>query len=66
MTYYNVMVMQRARGVQETEPLSLRPLIAEYTATFGIGWGPVTRRKHRDDFARCILDPSCQQHEGIH
>ncbi len=54
MTYYNVMVVQRAREVQETEPLSLRPMIAEYTATFGIGWGPVTRRKHRDDFERFL------------
>ncbi|MGD0409074.1 MAG: tyrosine-type recombinase/integrase [Candidatus Limnocylindrales bacterium] len=32
--------------------LPLRPLIAEYTATFGSAWAPVTRRKHRDDFAR--------------
>ena len=32
--------------------LPLRPLIAEYTATFGTGWGTVTRRKHADDFAR--------------
>lgn len=32
----------------------LRPLIAEYTATFGSTWRPVTRRKHRDDFARFV------------
>jgi len=32
--------------------LPLRPLIAEYTATFGSAWAPVTRRKHHDDFAR--------------
>jgi len=32
----------------------LRPLIAEYTATFGSTWAPVTRRKHADDFARLI------------
>ena len=35
-------------------PLSdraLEPLIAEYTATFGSTWRPVTKRKHRDDFA---------------
>ena len=32
--------------------LPLRPLIAEYTATFGSAWAPVTRRKHRDDFER--------------
>ncbi len=34
--------------------LALRPLIAEYSATFGAGWGPVTRRKHADDFARFL------------
>jgi len=32
----------------------LRPLIAAYTATFGSTWGPVTRRKHADDFARFL------------
>src|SRR5437660_8788707 len=32
----------------------LRPLIANYTATFGIAWSAVTRRKHADDFARFI------------
>jgi integrase len=30
----------------------LQPLIAEYTATFGSTWAPVTRRKHADDFTR--------------
>jgi integrase/recombinase XerD len=30
----------------------LRPLIAEYTATFGSTWRPATRRKHADDFRR--------------
>jgi integrase len=34
--------------------LPLRPLIAEYTATFGSTWAPVTRRKHADDFARLV------------
>ncbi|MFI5259155.1 MAG: tyrosine-type recombinase/integrase [Candidatus Limnocylindrales bacterium] len=34
--------------------LALRPLIAEYSATFGAAWGPVTRRKHADDFARFL------------
>jgi integrase/recombinase XerD len=34
--------------------LPLRPLIAEYTATFGSTWAPVTRRKHHDDFARLV------------
>jgi integrase/recombinase XerD len=29
-------------------------LIAEYTATFGSTWAPVTRRKHADDFARLV------------
>src|SRR5437870_12417689 len=32
----------------------LRPLIAEYTAIFGSTWRPMTRRKHRDDFARFV------------
>ena len=41
------------RGHLDTLPaLALRPLIAEYTATFGSTWAQVTRRKHRDDFAR--------------
>ncbi|MBF6607026.1 MAG: tyrosine-type recombinase/integrase, partial [Chloroflexi bacterium] len=42
-------------GRRAPEPLpavALRPLIAEYTMTFGAAWGPVTRRKHADDFAR--------------
>jgi integrase/recombinase XerD len=34
--------------------VALRPLIAEYSATFGAAWGPVTRRKHADDFARFL------------
>ncbi|HMC03501.1 MAG TPA: hypothetical protein VKI23_05200 [Cellulomonadaceae bacterium] len=29
-------------------------LLAEYTATFGSTWRPVTRRKHTDDYARLI------------
>jgi integrase/recombinase XerD len=28
--------------------------MAEYTATFGSTWAPVTRRKHADDFARLV------------
>ena len=48
------MVVQRARGVEEAAALPLRPLVAEFTATFGVGWGPVTRRKHRDDFERFL------------
>jgi integrase/recombinase XerD len=34
--------------------LALAPLIAEYTATFGSTWAPVTKRKHRDDYARLL------------
>jgi integrase len=45
----------RRRGLVDTLPaLALRPLIAEYTASFGSTWAPVTRRKHRDDFARLV------------
>jgi integrase/recombinase XerD len=41
--------------VQDRLPsLPLRPLITEYTATFGSTWAPVTRRKHADDFARLL------------
>jgi integrase len=32
----------------------LEPLVAEYTATFGSTWRPVTRRKHADDYARFV------------
>lgn len=43
----------RRPGLRSSQPaLPLGLLIAEYTATFGGTWGPVTRRKHRDDFAR--------------
>jgi integrase len=38
---------QRPRG-------DLDPLIAEFSATAGATWGPVTSRKHRDDFARFL------------
>jgi integrase len=45
----------RSRGRADSLPaLPLRPLIAEYTATFGSTWAPVTRRKHADDFARLV------------
>src|SRR5450759_203484 len=44
---------RRARHA-DLPALPLRPLIAEYTATFGSTWRPVTRRKHADDFARLI------------
>jgi integrase len=50
-----VPVFPRRRVRTDTLPaLPLRPLIAEYTATFGSTWAPVTRRKHRDDFARLV------------
>ena len=45
---------RRLRGPDDLPALALRPLIAEYTATFGSTWRPVTRRKHADDFARLI------------
>jgi integrase/recombinase XerC len=32
----------------------LRSAIAAFRATFGAGWGPVTARKHADDFARFL------------
>ncbi len=48
------MIAPAARRVDGPPALPLRPLIAEFTATFGVGWGPVTRRKHRDDFARFL------------
>ena len=45
----------RRRALRDDLPtLPLRPLIAEYTATFGSTWRPVTRRKHADDFARLV------------
>ena len=45
---------RRRAGREDLPALPLRPLIAEYTATFGSTWRPVTRRKHADDFARLI------------
>jgi integrase len=45
---------RRREGWNDLPPLPLRPLITEYTATFGSTWRPVTRRKHADDFARLI------------
>ena len=41
-----------ASAANRSPDLPLRPLIAEFAATFGSAWAPVTRRKHRDDFAR--------------
>ena len=34
--------------------LALEPLVAEFTATCGFDWNPVTRRKHAADFARFL------------
>jgi integrase/recombinase XerD len=45
---------RRRDGRNDLPALPLRPLIAEYTATFGSTWRPVTRRKHADDFARLV------------
>src|SRR5665811_41801 len=45
---------RRRAGRDDLPALPLRPLIAEYTATFGSTWRPVTRRKHADDFARLV------------
>jgi len=42
----------RRRGPDRIDAEPLRPLIAEYTATFGSTWRPVTQRKHADDFRR--------------
>jgi integrase len=46
--------VRRRMRVDRLPALPLRPLIAEYTATFGSTWAPVTRRKHADDFARLV------------
>lgn len=48
------MTSHRANPTHDGPTLPLRPLIAEFRATYGVGWGPVTRRKHRDDFARFL------------
>ena len=45
---------RRRRGPVRLRAEPLRPLIAEYTATFGSTWAQVTRRKHADDFARLL------------
>ena len=39
---------RRLASANSLPALPLRPLIAEYTATFGSTWAPVTRRKHGD------------------
>jgi len=45
-------VVRRPAAHDRLPAVALQPLIAEYSATFGASWGPVTRRKHGDDFAR--------------
>ena len=42
----------RWHGPDRLDAQPLPPLIAEFTATFGSTWRPVTRRKHADDFRR--------------
>src|SRR5450759_1548784 len=42
----------RRHGADRVAAQPLRPLIAEFTATFGSTWRPVTQRKHADDFRR--------------
>lgn len=60
--------LRRARRIERKRPRSLqpdvvrpsfgerplRPLIAEFTLTCGLDWGPVTRRKHAADFDRFL------------
>lgn len=47
-------VRRRPAARDRRRALPLHPLMAEYTATFGSTWSPVTRRKHADDFARFV------------
>jgi len=54
MTYYNGMPTRRAARPPDPGAVPLEPLIREFSATFGVAWSPVTRRKHRDDFARFL------------
>jgi len=49
-------------GANSLPALPLRPLIAEYSATFGSTWAKVTRRKHADDFARLV---AWLEHNGL-
>jgi integrase/recombinase XerD len=42
----------RWHGPDRLDAQPLPPLIAEFTATFGATWRPVTQRKHADDFRR--------------
>jgi integrase/recombinase XerD len=44
----------RRRDAARFPTLPLVPLIADFSATFGTGWGPVTRRKHAADFTRFL------------
>ena len=42
----------RRREALRFPAYALAPLLAEFSVTFGTGWGPVTRRKHAADFER--------------
>jgi hypothetical protein len=46
---------RRRDGRDDLPALPLRPLIAEYSATFRSTWRPVTRRKHADEIVRFIV-----------
>ena len=54
LTYYNGMPLRSATSAQDRPTLPLAPLVAEFSATYGLASSPVTRRKHRDDFSRFL------------
>lgn len=45
---------QSLTGPSASPARDLELAIADFTAIFGLGWGPVTRRKHSDDFRRFL------------
>jgi integrase len=47
--------VRRRREARRVPVYALAPLINEFSVTFGTGWGPVTRRKHADDFERFLV-----------
>jgi integrase/recombinase XerD len=49
---HSTLASGRRHGADRVAAQPLRPLIAEFTATFGSTWRPVTQRKHADDFRR--------------
>jgi integrase/recombinase XerD len=51
-TGYDEIRRLAGRGGRPAVVLPLEPLVAEFTATCGFDWNPVTRRKHAADFAR--------------